>query len=212
ARHLESHIIADDVCVEDQTAGWLGLSLVGAGTGAWLAAEARPGLVFSGRRDAGENWEWIHPAADSASAGAAVAGARMLDRADVERMRIASGIPSVPADIGPSDLPNEGGLEAAAISYSKGCYTGQEVMARLRSMGRVRRTLVRVKGGGPPPAVPAALWGGGKRQGELRSAVAASGGGGFEGLALLASAAGPGAGPLSLGERAAPTVEVARDP
>jgi len=212
ASRLESHIIADDVVIEDLTAGWRGLSLIGAGWGAWLSAEPRPGLVFPGRRDSGESWEWIHGAGDSGSVDLATSGARRLGAEDVERMRIASGIPLVPADIGPSDLPNEGGLEAAAISYSKGCYLGQEVMARLKSMGRVRRTLVRVRGGGGPPPVPAALWRGGRREGELRSAAPDAGGGGYSGLALVRAPSGAPGGPLSLSSDGPPSVEIAPGP
>ena len=210
ARRLGDYIVADDVVIEDATAGWRGLSLIGAGAGAWLAAEPRAGLCFPGRRDLGESWEWIHAAGDSQSVDRTVSGARRVGHDDVERMRIASGIPSIPADIGPSDLPNEGGLESQAISYSKGCYLGQEVMARLKSMGRVRRTLVRVRGRGAPPAVPAALWRGDRREGELRSAVSDKGGGGYAGLALVSVASMRGGGPLSLAAGEPPSVEIVR--
>jgi hypothetical protein len=209
ARHLGDHIIADDVVIEDETPGWRGLSLIGAGAGAWLAGEPRAGFFFPGRRDSAENWEWIYPADESGSVDTAVSGARIADPADVERMRIAAGIPSIPADIGPSDLPNEGGLDAQAISYSKGCYLGQEVMARLKSTGRVRRALVRVTGAGAPPPLPAALWRADRREGELRSAVSDASGGGFCGLALVSTAAAQDGGPLSLAAGGPPSVEIA---
>lgn len=211
ARRLGDFVIADDVVIEDATAAWRGLSLIGEGTGAWLGGEPRAGMFFQGRRDSGENWEWIYAAGDSQSVDAAVAGARAAGPADVERLRIASGIPSIPADIGPADLPNEGGLETQAISYSKGCYLGQEVMARLRSMGRVRRTLVRIRGSGTIPAVPAKLWQGDRRVGELRSAVSNAGGVGYAGLALVSAASGPAGDPFSLAAGEQPSVEVVRD-
>ncbi len=211
ARRLGDHVVADDVAIEDVTASWGGLSLIGAGTGTWLKGAGRAGLYFPGRRDNGENWEWLYPAADSPSVDAAAPGAARLARDEVERMRIASGIPSVPADIGPADLPNEGGLESQAISYSKGCYLGQEVMARIKSMGRVRRSLVRVSGKGAPPAVPAALWRGERREGELRSAVPDAGGQGYLGLALV-SAAGLAGGAYALSRGGSPAVEVAAGP
>lgn len=212
APRLESHIIADDVAIEDATGGWRGLALIGDGAGAWLSGEPRPGLIFPGRRVAGENWEWLFAAADADGVAAAAAGARAVDAAGVERMRIASGIPRVPADIGPADLPNEGGLDARAVSYSKGCYLGQEVMARLKSMGRVRRTLVRVRGSGEPPPVPAALWRGGRREGELRSVAPDAGGPGYSGLALVAAASAPAGGPLSLAADGPPSVEIVLGP
>lgn len=115
----------------------------------------------------------------------------------------------MPDDIGPADLPNEGGLESQAISYSKGCYLGQEVMARIKTMGRVRRNLIRVSGRGSPPAVPAALWRGDRREGELRSAVADAGG--FLGLALV-STAGQSGGPYALERGGGPSIKPVRAP
>jgi hypothetical protein len=107
-----------------------------------------------------------------------------LDFAAMERLRIEAGIPSVPRDLGPDDLPNEGGLEHDAISYTKGCYLGQEVMARLRTMGRVRRRLLRVAGSAKAPEqLPAPLFAEGKKIGELRSAARTATG--FIGLAMI---------------------------
>ena len=208
SRHLEDHIIADEVAIEDATSGWFGLSLIGAGAGKWLAEAVRPGMAFPGRRDSGENWEWIFPEGERAAAEAAVSGARRVSADDVARMRIASGIPSIPQDIGPADLPNEGRLESAAISYSKGCYLGQEVMARLKSRGRVRRTLARAAGAGAPPAVPAPLWRGDRKEGELRSAVPDAEGQGFLGLAIVSVGDGTAGGPLALSQGGLPSVEI----
>lgn len=208
-RRLGDFIIADDVAIEDRTAGWRGLSLVGEGTGAWLRAQPREGLILGGRRAAAESWEWVFPEALRADADAAVGTARALSEEELERMRITAGIASVPRDIGPGDLPNEGELEAAAISYSKGCYLGQEVMARLRSRGSVRRTLVRVRGAGAPPPVPAPLWSGDRASGELRSAAPEEGGRGFLGLALVPVASAPPGTPLAVEKGGAPTLEVA---
>ncbi len=171
---------------------------------------ARPGLVFPGRRGAGESWEWIYRAADAAAVNLALAGVPVADPAEIERRRITAAIPSVPVDIGPGELPNEGGLEADAISYSKGCYLGQEVMARLKSTGRVRRTLVRVRGTGSPPPLPAVLWRGENREGELRSAAPDAAGEGYDGLALVSTATGRDGGGLAVAAGAAPTVEIAR--
>src|SRR3954467_1839593 len=103
----------------------------------------------------------------------------------MSRRRIAAGIAAVPADVGPGELPNEGGLDATAISYTKGCYLGQEVMARLKSMGQVRRRLLRVRAGATAvPTLPAPLFSGDRRAGELRSAVVDADGS-VIGLAML---------------------------
>lgn len=182
-QRLEDYIIADDVVVEDLTAQCAAVALLGPGVGAWFAQEARAGFGFPGRRTKEENWTWIFPSAERETVRAQLTGWRELDAAELERRRITAGIPMVPADIGPGDLPGEGGLEAVAISYTKGCYLGQEVMARLKSMGQVRRRLRRVRGPGGVPKVPAPLWQEGRQVGELRSVVATADG--FAGLAML---------------------------
>jgi folate-binding protein YgfZ len=183
--HLESFVIADDVVIEDVTSKWTGATLLGEGAVAALAAETRVGFVFRGRRARGENAEWIFPVAEAEAVRAQLTGLRDLDANEMARRRIDAGIPAVPVDVGPGDLPNEGGLEADAISYTKGCYLGQEVMARLKSLGQVRRRLLRVAGTGEYfPARPAALFVDGRKVGELRSAVH-DGTGGFVGLAML---------------------------
>ena len=182
-RRLEDYVIADDVVLEDFTPEWMGISVLGDGAGAWLTANAHVGRIFPGRRVLGENWEWIFPASTQAEVCAKLATATEIGADELARRRIGAGIPAVPVDLGPGDLPGEGGLEAVAISYTKGCYLGQEVMARLKSMGQVRRRLMRVHGPGQVPVVPAALWQGAKQVGELRSVV--GGPGGFTGLALL---------------------------
>jgi folate-binding protein YgfZ len=175
-KRLESYIIADDVTIADETAAWSGVTL----TGPDAAAAARAlgdGFVFAGRRGRHDAVEYI------AQVIPEIPSRTMLPADEMERARIRALIAAVPADLGPTELPNEGGLETVAISYTKGCYLGQEVMARLKSMGQVRRQLLRVIGAGLIPARPAKLYQGAKQVGELRSA--APEGDGFIGLALL---------------------------
>jgi folate-binding protein YgfZ len=187
-RHrLEGHVIADDVIITDETESWAGLCVLGEGANALLAEAPRAALVFSGRRHRGPAAEWMYPVAAGEPAWAAAlwASGRRIESEERDRQRIAAGIPAVPADIGPNDLPNEGGLETDAISYTKGCYLGQEVMARLKSMGQIRRRLVRVRGtGAEPPACPAPVFTEARQVGELRSAVR-DGAEGWIGLALV---------------------------
>jgi folate-binding protein YgfZ len=179
---LESYVIADDVVIEDRTAEWAGISVLGPGA---MTPEGEGAWVFPGRRDRGENHEWMYPVSAGEPAWVRDHQGPWLTAEEVTRRRIGAGIPAIPADVGPGDLPNEAGLEAEAISYTKGCYLGQEVMARLKSMGQVRRRLVRVGGAGESiPALPVPLFGGGRAVGELRSAVR-DGAGGWSGLAML---------------------------
>ena len=204
---LEAYIIADDVIVTDETAGWQGASALTDGA---VAAPAGA-MAFRGRRTRAGGAEWMFPRAAAPQVRAALiaAGAREISAEEIERRRIAEGIPAVPADLGPGDLPNEGGLEADAISYTKGCYLGQEVMARLKAMGQVRRRLVPVRGSGAVPARPAVLFQGEKKIGELRSAVAEVDGVGWAGLAMLTLLHLDRAAPLALAPGAEAEVTLA---
>jgi folate-binding protein YgfZ len=56
-------------------------------------------------------------------------------------VRIEAGSPLVGVDIDDSTIPQEAGLVDATVSFSKGCYLGQELVARIDSRGRVNRSL-----------------------------------------------------------------------
>lgn len=179
---LESYLIADEVELEDQTGAWAGILLWGAG-----AAELVPptGVVaWPSRRAGAGGRQWLVPGSSLDSVRTSLAGrAEPADRAAAERARLQAATPAVPADIGPRDLPNEGSLDDVAISYTKGCYLGQEVMARLKNLGQVRRRLHLVRGAGAAPAPGTALFQGERKVGETRSAAAA--GDGFLAMAMV---------------------------
>jgi len=200
---LEAYIIADDVMIEDATGSMAGLTLTGTVAPADLGLSSAA-WAFRGRRMHETHTEIIFPLGEGLAVNAKLAGSAVLSADEMERMRIAAGIPAVPADIGPTDLPNEGGLETEAISYTKGCYLGQEVMARLKSMGQVRRRLVRVRGGGEPPPRSAALFQGARKAGELRSAE--RDGADWVGLALVSLVQLKREAGLALAPDGAPTI------
>ena len=129
---VTANVIADDVVATDETAQWQ----------KWLAWGAEPVLagakVFATRRFGVAAWDVLTPAGS-------VAPGEPGSLAELESARIAAGVPSVPADCGANEFPQECGLDAW-VSYAKGCYLGQEVMARIQSMGSLRRILRRVEG------------------------------------------------------------------
>ena len=85
--------------------------------------------------------------------------------------RIDRGRTLVPDEIGSADMPGEGGLELDAISFTKGCYLGQEVVARMHNVGKAQRGLFVVRGEGVIPELPLALTNSDSKQvGELRTA------------------------------------------
>ncbi|HEY8995958.1 MAG TPA: hypothetical protein VIM71_14935 [Lacunisphaera sp.] len=180
---LEAYLIADEVELHDESGEWASVLVWGDAVPATLTLPTGA-IQFASRRagagaqeilvNAGHAAELVAQIREFAADGDAVAA---------ELARLRQGVPSVPADIGPRDLPNEGGLDEVAISYTKGCYLGQEVMARLKNLGQVRRCLHLVQGEGAPPAPGTPLYQGERKAGEMRSA--AIDGGGFLGMAML---------------------------
>ena len=73
-------------------------------------------------------------------AGKAVGG-RACGWQALETARIEAGIPRFGVDMDETNLAPETSIEARAISYSKGCYIGQEVIARIRTYGQVAKSL-----------------------------------------------------------------------
>jgi folate-binding protein YgfZ len=86
------------------------------------------------------------PRASAAAVTAALTASGIADApwALLEASRVEAGIPRWGAELGASVLPNEALLERDAISYTKGCYIGQETVARIRTYGHVNRLLVRL--------------------------------------------------------------------
>lgn len=77
------------------------------------------------------------------------ASANLLDPTVVEILRIERGIPAWGSELGPDTLPPEAGLDRTHIDYDRGCYPGQEVISRLKSIGRVNRLLYGFHADGP---------------------------------------------------------------
>jgi folate-binding protein YgfZ len=91
----------------------------------------------------------------------------------LETVRIEDGLPRFGADMDETNLAPEA-LDARAISYSKGCYIGQEVIARIRTYGQVAKSLrgLRLDGNAKEaPAKGAKLFHGEKEVGSITSAA-----------------------------------------
>ena len=69
------------------------------------------------------------------------AGARPMDAGTWEVLRIEAGTPLYGVDMTEDTIPVEAGIHERAIDYQKGCFTGQEVIIRLRDRGQVNKTL-----------------------------------------------------------------------
>ena len=102
------------------------------------------------------------------------AGAILLSDDTAEVLRVEAGIPVFPLDMDTETIPLEAGIEGRAISFTKGCYPGQEVIIRIlhRGHGRVARRLVGLSiGGNEVPARGDTLRAGEKEVGRITSAV-----------------------------------------
>jgi folate-binding protein YgfZ len=87
--------------------------------------------------------EWLVPASDRAGICRRLEreGSVEVDVDTAEILRVEAGRPRFGLDIDGTNLPDEAGL-ATAISATKGCYVGQEIVARRRTYGRLNRRLV----------------------------------------------------------------------
>ena len=115
------------------------------------------------------------PAADRLADALRAAGAIDVDAATVEVTRVEAGRPEFGPDMDEHTIPLEAGIEDRAISQTKGCYVGQEVIVRVlhRGQGRVAKRLVGIIAGpdGPPFGRGARLEADGKPIGSITSAV-----------------------------------------
>jgi folate-binding protein YgfZ len=97
-----------------------------------------------------------------------------LDHETAEAIRIESGVPKFHRDMDEDTIPLEAGIEGRAISFTKGCYVGQEVIIRVlhRGHGRVARRLVGLAlDGTEAPAQGAAVSAGDRDVGRVTSAA-----------------------------------------
>jgi len=119
-----------------------------------------------------------------------------------EILRIEAGVPQLGTELDDSVLPAEAGLERA-ISFTKGCYTGQEIVARLASQGSPAHRLVGLRfasGAVPEPGAP--ISNADKRVGELTSFCESPAAGAI-GLGFVRSAAAEPETTLLVGDREA---------
>ncbi len=192
---LNKYIIMDDCALEDVSSVWAscamegsrawealarvtgasleGLPLFGhqeakiAGASCRILRRAQCGLpgaeIFVPRQAMGSVWQALMEAAMAAGGGP-------IGWETVNTLRIEANMRWFGADFDDTVIPQEAGLEQTHISYTKGCYTGQEIVERVRSRGKLNRWLVLLEFSGQiPPAVGANLETEGKPWGHVTS-------------------------------------------
>jgi folate-binding protein YgfZ len=98
------------------------------------------------------------------------AGAVPCDAAAFETLRIEAGTPLFGPDISPRNFPQEVGRDDRAINFRKGCYLGQETVARIDALGHVNQVLCRVRmDGSEMPCIGTELMSEGKQVGYVTS-------------------------------------------
>lgn len=149
---IENNIIADDVDIEEVTKNYELLTFFNHESNHCIEdknvyhGDFREKVYFQGNRGIECSYEvlvWSEEKSSESNKevsnfqGSIDLGGELLDRC-----RIEAKIPKVGVDIKERHLPQEGGLEAMALHFNKGCYLGQEVMARIHAQGKVNRRLV----------------------------------------------------------------------
>lgn len=155
-RRAEEMVVVEDVEAADGELDWTLVSLQGpqasavlgrltelpsldAGTG---EIEGVPVMLARANRTGLGGWDvWVPREGGAAALAALEEAAPMLDPEAVEAARIEAGVPLWGKDVNARTLPPELGpaYEGRAISYTKGCYVGQEVLQRIHSRGHVNR-------------------------------------------------------------------------
>jgi aminomethyltransferase len=147
-------------------------------------------------------WEALRTAAQ-------LLGGRATGSLVYNALRIQAGRPGVGRELSSEYIPLEVGLWDE-VSFRKGCYTGQEIIARMESRGKLARTMVRVVLSAPVDA-PAELSADGKNAGTLTSAVVTPDGD-AQGIAVLRMAYAEPGMVLKAGEADVRVVDYAAQP
>lgn len=192
-RHLQMYKIGREVEVRDAGGEHVLLSLIGP-----RATElARAVEAVALRTDEGVDLIVPGPERDRVRDALLAAGAVEVSPEAAEIVRIESGRPRFGAEMGTATMPAEAGIVEQAVSFTKGCYIGQETVARLHYKGRPNRHLRGLRFSGPARPGDGLLVGG-KEVGEVGSAAVSPAFGPI-GLAILRREAEPGA-TLAVGE------------
>lgn len=174
AARLEKYVVAEDVQIIDVAPHYGLLTIQGPScreavarlipevalpesslSWASFATQSGDGYVMRNARLGSDGYDCFFPmdALEEWAKRALAQGIALAGWAAFETVRIEAGIPRFGADMDASNLPPETGIQDRAISYAKGCYIGQEIIARIRTYGQVAKSLrqLRIEGTTVPP-------------------------------------------------------------
>ncbi len=224
AAFLDRYLIGDDVSIEDVSESWSVLGIQGPLStsvlevlGVEVPGDDHESLAFPPCPDG-----WIVKRGYAADLGFDVwlpaeegeatwtrlveAGARPAGFGAVELRRIERGHPRYGVDVDDRVVPLEGGL-ADTVSFTKGCFIGQETLAKMQNLGKPRRYLVGLEvGSGRPPNRGTPVFNGEKEVGDVRSSTRSRALGRTIALASVRRGNEVPGTPLRLGEDGSATV------
>ncbi len=205
--HLNKYLITEQVSITDCSATWGEFALTGPRAGD-IADTIVPGAAAFDEFRHASNGEFVIRRCDLFGqptwlCGAGVShlpelwerlragGAVPCGDAAAEALRIEAKFPRDGVDLTEDNLAHEAARTARAISFTKGCYLGQEPIARLESMGHTNRELrgLKISGTEPPAAGTPVLDSSGTQVGVITSAAAVPGSDSSVALAMLKRAA-----------------------
>jgi aminomethyltransferase len=184
-KHIRRYIVADQVELEDVTASTAEIGLEGPGAAAVLAALGAPvppedyahlawGAVTVAQASVtGQPGFRVFCTLEEAAGlirGFESAGAKSANPEDLRVVRIENGKPRYGEDILETSLPQET-QQMHGVSFTKGCYLGQEIVERIRARGHVNRKLRLVDLPGAEPAAPGTVMEVEGKQAEVTSSV-----------------------------------------
>lgn len=178
-RRLTMYRLRAEVTIEDMSGEWRVAALIGEAALAALGLMPEPGramslsgggVAFTDPRLATIGGRAILPG-DGAAAALEGLGLAPREAADYDRARLAAGLPDGSRDmiVEKSTLLESGFDELRGVDFDKGCYVGQEITARVKYRGLVRKRLMPVAIEGPLPAPGTPIMAGEREAGELRS-------------------------------------------
>lgn len=127
-------------------------------------------VVFPVEWDGGVAFDAVgSPGAIDALSGATAVP--LVDAAAYERARVEAGVPRQGLDTDDRTIPQEAGLETGAVSFTKGCFVGQELVCRIDARGHVNRHLRRLRADGVALPAGATVTAGEREVGTVTSAA-----------------------------------------
>ena len=164
SRHLTMYSVGREVAIEDRTAHTRMLSLAGpaapelAGLAPLGVEHAHAEATVGGiglravRTDLGLDLLVGVGQADELAAALAARGVATVETDALEILRVESGRPRFGREMTTKTIPQEAGINERAVSFTKGCYIGQETVARLHYRGKPNRHLRGLRLSEPVPA------------------------------------------------------------